>query len=42
MVFTWKDEFLKNKDLGQVASPNIKNNRDLFKATLSLNPGYFW
>lgn len=35
-------EFLKNKDLGQVASPNVKSKYDFFKATLPLNSVYFW
>lgn len=42
MVFALKDEFLKNKDLGQVASPNVKSKNYFFKATLSLKSVHFW
>ena len=40
--FAWKNEFLKNKGLGQVASPNVKNNHDFFQVILLLNSMYFW
>lgn len=42
MLFAWKDEFLKNRDPGQVASPNVKKKHNFFKATLCLNSVYFW